>query len=261
MAGRWSVVGVPIRPVLLMLAGLLVSCSRPEAATPPLVLAAASLQGALDEAADRWAAAGHPRPVLSYAGTPAIARQIEAGAPADLFVSADAEWMEELAARGLIRADSRAVMATNALVLVAGPGITAPASNDLGAVLNGNERVAIADPDSVPAGRYAKASLNALGLWGAVEPRLIPTENVRAALALVERGAVPLGIVYATDARASARVRVVSRIPARTHPPIVYPLALMTASRNADAEPFLQFLLDREGQAILARHGFGPPPS
>ncbi|MGB3804495.1 MAG: molybdate ABC transporter substrate-binding protein, partial [Sphingopyxis granuli] len=123
----------------------------------------------------------------------------------------------------------------------------------------GGGRLALADPDAVPAGKYAKAALTALGVWRGVAGRLAPAENVRAAMALVEHGAAPLGIVYATDARASKRVRVVGVFPASSHPPIRYPVALLKASRHPDAMGFRNFLASREGRAIFARYGFSAP--
>jgi molybdate transport system substrate-binding protein len=225
----------------------------------PLVLAAASLQEALSEAATVWSGTRRARPVISFAGSPALARQIEAGAPADLFISADAEWMDHVAGKGLIRADSRVAFLSNRLVLVApaasrtrlriGPGMK------LGTALE-KGRLAMADPDSVPAGRYGKAALTSLGVWKTVETRIARTENVRAALALVERGEARLGIVYATDARASRRVRVIGTFPASSHPPIVYPIAALRRSTDKQAEAFRRFLISPKGKAIFVRYGF-----
>lgn len=242
---------------------LLAACGSGER-DAPVVLAASSLQGPLDEAADAWAEAGHARPVLSYAGTPTIARQVEAGAPADLIVTADTQWMDELAAKGRIMPDGRAVLATNILVLIRGsaaPVSFATPEPAMQAALGGGGRIAMADPDSVPAGRYGKAAVTSLGFWPTVGPRAVPTESVRGALALVERGAVPYGIVYATDAAASTKVQVVWHFEAGTHPLIVYPLARVSGSRGSAADDFRTFLLGPPGQRILARHGFGPPPS
>lgn len=244
----------------------LAGCSPPPAeGEPPMVLAAASLQGALDEAIDLWAAEGHPRPTVSYAGSSALARQIEAGAPADLFISADEAWMDALQDQSLIREGSRAVLVGNGLVLIApaeaavATALLAPGA-ELSAAL-GDGRLAMADPESVPAGRYGKAALTALGHWDAVRDHVAPTENVRAALALVERGAAPLGVVYATDARASSRVRVVAVFPEDAHPPIVYPVAVIAASAHPEAEALRRFLLSPPAQAVLARHGFSPAPA
>lgn len=227
----------------------------------PVVLAAASLQEAMTAAADAWTARRHPRPVLSFAASSALARQIKAGAPADLFVSADEEWMDDVAKAGHIAPGSRATLAGNRLVLVtprAKPvrlriGRAMPIARALG-----DGRLAMADPDAVPAGKYGKAALTALGVWGQVERRVVRADNVRGALALVERGEVPLGIVYATDARASGSVTVVGTFPPNSHPPIRYPIARIAGSRSADAEGFRRFLLSGAGKAILARYGFSP---
>lgn len=228
-------------------------------AKPPLVLAAASLQESLTEAAAAWSAEGHSRPILSFAASSALARQIEAGAPADLFISADESWMSVVERKGLLRPATRARFVANRLVLVA------PASSRIRLVVRpgfpiahllGSGRLAMADPDAVPAGKYGKAALIKLGVWADIAPRVVRAENVRAALALVERGAAPLGIVYATDARASKAVRIVGVFPPGSHPPITYSLATLAKSTSADAEGFRRFLLSRQAQAIVARHGF-----
>lgn len=222
---------------------------------PPLVLAAASLQESMNAAADAWAAKGHPRPVLSFAASSVLARQVAAGAPADLFVSADEEWMDDLQKRGLIVPGTRADLAGNRLVIVAPVDAPPVRPHDVFRTI-GTTRVALADPGSVPAGRYARAALQKIGRWDAVQRNMVRAENVRAALALVERGAVPYGIVYATDAQASRKVRVVATFAADSHPPIRYPLARLKASASPDAEGFRRFLLSRQGKAIFARHGF-----
>lgn len=226
----------------------------------PLVLAAASMQEALTDAANRWTSLGHPRPVLSFAASSALARQVEAGAQADLFVSADEEWMDYLQTRNLLRAGTRARLTENRLVLVAPVAsrttIRIAPRFALSRAL-GSGRLAMADPVSVPAGRYGKAALEKLAVWTTIAARIAPAENVRAALALVERGAAPLGIVYATDAKASTKVRLVGVFPASSHPPITYPVARLKASANPQAEAFRRFLISRAGRAILARRGFG----
>lgn len=248
-----------LRAALLL---ILLALAVPAAAQQrgPVVLAASSLTEAMEDAATAWAARGHPRPVLAFAGSPALARQIEAGAPADLFVPADAEWMDYIAARGLLRPGTRTVFLTNRLVLVAPAAspvrLTIARNFPLARALGGG-RLALADPASVPAGRYAKAALTGLGVWPQVVGRIAPAENVRAALALVERGAAPLGVVYATDARAARAVRVVGVFPAASHPPIVYPLAQLRGSSHRDAAGFRAFLLSPAGRAIFARRGFG----
>lgn len=225
----------------------------------PVVLAAASLQEGLTDAARAWAARRQAKPVLSFAGSSALARQIEAGAPADLFISADEEWMDHVAKKGLIRPQTRVSFLANRLVLVAPARSRARVSIGRGfplARLLGNGRLAMADPDAVPAGKYGKAALSRLGVWGAISPRVARAENVRAALALVERGEAPFGIVYATDARAARGVRVVGVFPANTHPPITYPIAALWSSTSREAEAFRRFLVSREGKAIFARRGF-----
>ena len=225
----------------------------------PLVLAASSLQEALSEAASAWQARKHARPVISFAASSALARQIDAGAPADLFISADEDWMDHVAGKGLVRTKSRVSFLSNRLVLIAPASrksrLTIARKFPLARAL-GNSRLAIADPDSVPAGKYAKAALTKLGVWPSVAGKLARGENVRAALALVERGEAPFGIVYASDARASKRVKVVGVFPATSHPPITYPVAVLRSSTSADAEPFRRFLISRQGKAIFARHGF-----
>ncbi len=228
----------------------------------PLILAAASLQEALTQIADRWAAQNHPRPVLSFAATSALARQIEAGAPADLFVSADQEWMDALADKRLLRAGTRANVLSNRLVLIARASSPARLGVARGFPLAralGTGRLAMADPGSVPAGRYARAALINLGVWQTVAEKVAPAENVRTALALVERGEAPFGIVYATDALASKGVRVVGTFPASSHPPIRYPLAIPRSSKHADAAAFRTFVLSAQARTVFARHGFGTP--
>lgn len=224
----------------------------------PLVLAAASMQEALTDAADAWARQGHARPVLSFAASSALARQIGAGGRADLFVSADTDWMDEVERRGLVVPRTRAVLARNRLVVVSRPGAPAVAATRGRALarLLSVAPLAMADPAAVPAGKYAEEALRRMGAWSAVAPRVVRAENVRAALALVERGAAPYGIVYATDARASPVVRIAGVFPARSHTPIVYPIARLTAGVHREAEPFRRFLLSPAGQAILARRGF-----
>lgn len=229
-------------------------------AKAPLVLAAASLQESLNAAADAWAAKHHDRPVISFAGSSALARQIEAGAPADIFISADEDWMNEVASKGLIVPASRADFLGNRLVLVApataagkvaiGPGF--PLAKRLG-----DGRLAMADA-AVPAGKYGEQALTALGVWNDVQPKVARAENVRAALALVERGVAPYGIVYATDAFASKAVKIVGVFPESSHPPIVYPIAVLKGATSTDAAGFERFLVSAEGKAIFKRFGFSP---
>ena len=248
--------------LLVALVALLLAPPAMAQGRGPVVLAAASLQESLTEAANVWAAKGHAKPILSFAASSALARQVIAGAPADLFLSADEEWMDAVARAGLLRVGTRTTLLGNRLVLIApAPSKVrlTPARGFPIAKALGTGRLAIADPDAVPAGKYAKAALTALGVWPSVAAKTAPAENVRAAMALVERGAAPLGIVYATDARASKSVRIVGTFPAASHPPIRYPVALLKASRNKDAAAFRAFLLSKQGRAIFARHGFSAP--
>jgi molybdate transport system substrate-binding protein len=221
-----------------------------------LVFAAASLKNALDEAN----AAFPSKVVASYAASPALARQIENGAPAQVFISADLEWMDYLEKRQLLQAGARRNLLGNRLVLIA------PASSktalriapgfSLGPALGGG-RLALANPETVPAGKYAKAALEKLGVWDSVARRVAGAENVRAALALVARGEAPLGVVYETDARSEPGVAVVDRFDPALHPPIVYPAALLRGS-GARAAGYLAFLASPQGMAIFEKHGFAP---
>jgi molybdate transport system substrate-binding protein len=223
-----------------------------------LVFAAASLQDVLADLATAAQQATGVRTRVSFAASSALARQIENGAPAELFISADNDWMDHLASRRLVRPETRTNLAGNRLVLVApadrrialtiGPGF--PLATALG-----GGRLALANPDIVPAGKYAKAALTALGVWKGVAPRVAPAENVRGALMLVARGEAPLGIVYATDALIDKGVAVVGTFPADTHPPIAYPAAL-TPDATPQAAAFLQFLRSSTARVIFVRHGF-----
>ncbi len=249
-----------LRTVSHFLLALLLATS-PAQAQPrgPLVLAAASLQEAMTDAAKVWASRQHARPVLSFAGSSALARQIEAGAPADLFISADEQWMDHVAAKGRLKPGTRAPFLRNQLVLIAPTSSRASlriARNFPLARALGNGRLAMADPVAVPAGKYGRQALTNLGVWASVQGSIAPAENVRAALLLVERGEVPFGIVYATDARASSKVRIIGTFPPASHAPITYPIATLRASKHPEAEAFRRFLLSREGKAIFARRGF-----
>jgi molybdate transport system substrate-binding protein len=247
---------MPMRLRSALLAAVLALVAPAAQAQDVVVFAAASLRDALDEALAAWDGG---TAVAAYAGSPALARQIEQGAPADLFVSADALWMDHLAARGLIRADTRRDLLGNRLVLIA-HGAAAPvggvtAGTDLAALLGGG-RLAMADVAAVPAGRYGKAALETLGLWDAVADSVAQAENVRAALALVARGEAPLGIVYATDAAAEDGVSVLATFPADSHPPIVYPMAVLTDSAHPAAEALAAHLASDAAAAVFEKHGF-----
>lgn len=232
------------------------------AAEPVTVFAAASLKGSLDEAVAAWQAETGGTASISFAGSSALARQIEQGAPADLFISADLAWMDYLAERKLIAADTRVNLLGNRIVLIAPKGSTAAVDiapgMDLAALLGGG-KLAMADPAAVPAGKYGKAALETLGVWQSVAGDVAAAENVRAALLLVSRGEAPLGIVYSTDAAADPGVRVVATFPADTHPPIVYPAAVTADAKSSAAAGLLDFLKGPKAQAIFAAAGFVVP--
>lgn len=224
------------------------------------VFAAASLKEAMDAQARAFEAKSGDKVVVSYAGSNVLAKQIQAGAPADAFISADLEWMDYVGQRNLLTPDSRVTLLRNTLVLIAPATSRVNLKIDpyfgLAAAL-GNDRLAIANPDSVPAGKYAKSALEVLGVWTSVQGHLARTENVRAALALVSRGEAPFGIVYATDAMADPGVRVVDTFPSSTHPPIVYPAALIGANPTPAAKALLEFLRSPGAAEIWRRFGFG----
>lgn len=226
-------------------------------AAPVTVFAAASLKNALDEVGAEYEKSGGEAR-FSYAASSAIARQIEQGAPADIYVSADSDWMDHLAQRQLIVASSRRDLLTNRLALIAPANtktaLTIRRGMPIAAAL-GSSRLAVAGPE-VPAGKYAKASLTALGVWDSVSGRLAQAENVRTALQYVARGESPLGIVYDTDAKAEPRVRIVGLFPEGTHPKIVYPAALVAGSKNPDAARFLAFMSSPRAAAVFRKHGF-----
>ena len=223
------------------------------------VFAAASLKNALDEAAQAYEKRSGNKIVVSYAASSALARQIESGAPADAFISADLDWMDYLSGKNIIKPETRVNLLKNSLVLIAPSKSTVKMEVVPGfplARLLGNERLAMANPDSVPAGRYGKAALVSLGVWDSVQSKVAPTENVRAALALVSRGEAPFGIVYRTDAFADKGVRIVAEFPADSHPAIIYPAAQIRESRSAAAADFLKYLAAPTAQSIFAKYGF-----
>ena len=223
------------------------------------VFAAASLKEALDDAARQFQRVNGRKVAVSYAASPALAKQIENGAPADIFISADLDWMDYVDQRKLIRAGTRANLLRNRLVLIAPAQSTVQVEIKPGfplAKLLGDGRLSLADPDSVPAGKYAKAALEKLGVWSGVEGKIARAENVRAALNFVARNETPLGIVYQTDASAEKKVRVVGRFAAETHPAIIYPVALIAASRHAAAPAFFTYLKSPDARAIFEKYGF-----
>jgi molybdate transport system substrate-binding protein len=235
----------------------------------PVVFAAASLKTALDAIAADWKRQTGRDTTISYGASPALARQIEQGAPADIFISADLDWMDWAGERHLINASSRETLLGNTLVLIAASDakldFKIARGADLGAAL-GDSRLSVAEVSSVPAGKYAKAALENLGMWTGVANRLAPALDVRAALNFVARGEARFGIVYATDAKAEPKVKVVDTFPAASHPPILYPAALTAASSNANAAAFLGFLrsaaavreFTAQGFVMVAKPGAGP---
>lgn len=243
--------------LLLLLLGLL---SAPLMAAPLNIYAASSLTEVVNDLADAWAKAGHERPVPVLGASSALARQVQAGAPANLFLSADEQWMDVLDRAGLLVAGTRADLLTNRLVLVvpaADRRKVVIGNNFAFAALVGRARWVTGDPASVPVGRYARAALSNLGVWAAAEPTLARAENVRSALAFVERGDAVAGIVYATDAKASAKVRVAGVFPAVSHPPIVYPVAVVKGGDSAEARAFLAFLRGPAARRLFVARGFG----
>lgn len=224
-----------------------------------MIYAAVSLRDALDELARARERQGRGKAQLSYAASSTLARRIEQGAPADLFISADRDWMDYLAQRGLIRIETRTDLLSNRLVLIAPADSRASLTIGRGFPLSGllgDRRLAMADPDSVPAGKYGRAALEALGVWNEIAPKVAPAENVRVALALVARAETPFGIVYRSDAVADRRVRVVGEFSPALHPPIAYPAAIVARSRSKIAYEYLRYLRSIAARAVWERHGF-----
>jgi molybdate transport system substrate-binding protein len=248
-----------ISPALALVFAFALAVSAGARAESVKIFAAASLKNAVDEIAASWKQSTGKEVVVSYAASSALAKQIAEGAPADMFISADLAWMDDLEGRGLIAKETRRNLLGNTLVLIAPAGggktIDLEPGTDLAAALSGG-KLAVAEVKSVPAGRYAKAALEKLGMWAAVEPHLAMSENVRAALTLVARGEAPLGIVYGSDAKAESKVEVVGIFPGDSHPPIIYPAGLVAGSANPDAKEFFAFLASETAGKIFASQGF-----
>ncbi|MCC9620281.1 molybdate ABC transporter substrate-binding protein [Thalassospira sp. MA62] len=228
------------------------------------VFAAASLTDAMTKAAERFEEKTGDHVLLSFASSSTLARQIAAGAPADIFVSANQKWMDWLSDQDLIKTDTRHDVLANGLVLIT------PSDSALGMVtiddqtgfldmIGADDRIAVGDPDHVPAGIYARQSLESLKKWDVVEPRLARADNVRAALALVERGEAPLGIVYRTDAAIAQDVKIIGTFPANSHTPITYPVAITADATSSDATVFLDWVLGNEAADIFESFGFAAP--
>jgi molybdate transport system substrate-binding protein len=224
-----------------------------------LVFAAASLKNALDDIAGQWQRETGKKVVVSYAASNTLIKQIEQGAPADIFISADLDWMDYGQQKGLIKPESRANLLGNRIVLVApkdsAVSIEIKPGIDLGAVLKGG-RLAMANVDAVPAGKYGKAALEKLGGWEGVKDKIAQAESVRAALLLVSRGEAPLGIVYQTDAASDPTVKIVGTFPENTHPPIIYPIALTKETSKADAAAFVSYIRSAAARPAFERQGF-----
>jgi molybdate transport system substrate-binding protein len=246
----------PLR--ILTLIGLLVASLGVRAEEPARIFAAASLTNALNDVGAAWKQAGHPLPSLAFAASSALAKQIDSGAPADVFASADLTWMDYLDERGRIVPGSRVNLLANELVLIAPKGkpvnVEMKQGFDIASAFTG--KLCTGEPGVVPVGIYAQQSLQNLGWWDSLQGRIVGTDDVRTALAFVARGECPLGIVYATDAKISDKVEVVARFPEATHKPILYPVALVKGGR-ADAAAFMQFVTTSpEAAAIFTRYGF-----
>ncbi len=241
---------------------LLVTTSGHAAERIVTVFAAASLTDVLEEVGKAYTASTQVPVRFSFAASSALARQMESGAPADAFISADQDWMDYLARRNLIQPATRADIVSNSLVLVApvDSKLTLKIAQGfpLAKALGEKGRIATGDPASVPAGKYARAALTSLGVWSTVQSRLIPAENVRSALNFVALGEAPLGNVYATDAHGSTRIRVVDTFPAGSHEAIRYPAAATTRG-GSEAMTFVKFLQGAQARAIFDRFGFGGP--
>ena len=227
------------------------------------VFAAASLTNAMQDVGTLWMAKGHGRVVFSFASSSTLAQQIERGAPAGVFVSADEKWMDDLAHHGGLAPDTRMDLLDNTLVLVepkAGlkPVRLVPGGN-LDAVLGRAGRLAVGDPGHVPAGIYAQQALEHLGMWPKLERRLAPADSVRSALRLVELGEAPAGIVYGTDVRVTPSLGVAAEFPADSHDPILYPAAVVAGNDSAEARGFLAFLKTQPAQDVFAHYGFSKP--
>jgi len=245
----------------LALVAISVAVSQPALAADqgPTVFAAASLKNALDTVAGDWEDKTGYKAVISFAATSALAKQIEQGAEVDIFISADQAWMDYVAEHGLILPGSRFNLLTNRLVLIAPAGSDVTAEIAPGfpiAKLLGDGRLAVAGVDAVPAGKYAKASLKSLGVWDEVKDKLAQSENVRAALRLVSRGEVPLGIVYTSDAKADPKVKILGVFPEGSHPPIIYPAAKLKASTSPEADALLDYLRTPDAAKGFEQNGF-----
>lgn len=249
------------RAAIAAMAILLTGVSLPVGGATVTVFAAASLKEAMDAQVKQFASATGSGVTVAYGASNALAKQIEAGAPAALFISADVEWMDFLEQRHLLVPNSRSNLLGNELVLIAPKSSSVSLKIAPGfplAATLGPEKLAMADPDAVPAGKYGRRALEALGVWSSVRDLVVRTPDVRAALAFVARGEAAFGIVYGTDAMAEKAVRIVDAFPESTHPPIVYPVALVAPLASLDAKALLDFLRSRAARSTWEKYGFIP---
>lgn len=224
-----------------------------------LVFAAASLKNALDAVNAQWTKETGKKASISYAASSALAKQIEQGAPAQMFISADLDWMDYVAKKNLIKPDTRSNLLGNRIVLIAPKDKAQPIEIkpgfDLAKVL-GEGRLAMASVEAVPAGKYGKAALEKLEVWPSVSSKVAQAENVRAALLLVSRGEAPAGIVYQTDAAADPNVKIIGTFPENTHPPIIYPIALTASASHPDVAAFLAYIKSGKAKSLFEAEGF-----
>jgi molybdate transport system substrate-binding protein len=261
MATRACPIGIRfllVRAIFILVASTL-SLAAHAQGRDLLVFGAASLKNALDDADAQFQHDTGHKIVVSYGASSALAKQIEGGAPADIFISADLDWMDYVAQHQLIKAETRFNLLGNKLVLIAAAdsnitlsiGPNFPLAQTLG-----NGRLAMADPAAVPAGKYGKAALEALGVWSSVSSKVAAAQDVRAAMAFVSRGEAPLGIVYQTDAAADKGVKIVAAFPESTHPPIIYPLAVTATSTNPETTAYIQYLKSPAAKPAFEKQGF-----
>jgi molybdate transport system substrate-binding protein len=254
---RWiRITGAALGAVWL---GAVMLSAPAQAAEKVTVFAAASLKNALDDVTTAWQKETGKEAATSYAASSALAKQIESGAPADIFISADLDWMDYVAKKNLIKADSRKNLLGNRIVLVAPADKAEPVEIKKGldlAKLLGDGRLAMGEVKTVPAGKYGKDALESLGIWSSVESKVAGAESVRAALLLVSRGEAPYGIVYQTDAAADKGVKIVGTFPEDSHDPIIYPIALLGESKSADAQSLFDYIKSAKAVPFFEKQGF-----
>jgi molybdate transport system substrate-binding protein len=258
IAGSLGKKGRMLRGLLALLVSLCVAACAPSEPKGPVVLAASSLQAPLEELAEQWRASGRPAPILSFASSSALARQVQGGAPGDIFISADREWTDYLAQQSGVEEGELRTIASNSLVL---------ARHDDGASMSRDEvlsqlgevPLATGDPETVPLGRYARQALTSEGLWDKAQGSIVPTQSARAAMVLVKRGEAPLGVLYASDIAEEAGLETVLTFSPESHDPIEYVATILPASGHPDARGFLEFLASPKSAAVFARHGFERP--